>query len=208
MRLTCPCCGAVASLEALLTDRAAREAVGVALALPAGLGDRLLRYLGLFRPQGRALGWDRVARLLAELNEAVSARQIERNGQVWPAPLEVWQRALDQMLDNRPALVLPLKSHGYLYEIIAGMSRAANEQRAARQEVAAEQARARQGERSGQMQSAADLAQNAKKTGEILTDIRPTRVPPPDHFRRLAQTLLGKTPEPESAADDPASPIP
>lgn len=236
MRLTCPCCGAVASLEALLTDRAAREAVGVALAFPAGLGDRLLRYLGLFRSQGRALGWDRVARLLNELNEAVSARQVERNGQVWAAPLEAWQVALDQILDSRPTLILPLKSHGYLYEILAGLARKAGEQRAARAEIADERARARQGDRQGGPQSAAVLAQNAKniggmlengnrlttsrdgavidtQTGEILTETRPARVPPPPDFRRLAQTLLGKPSTPLEESHAPlnghdASPMP
>jgi hypothetical protein len=230
MRLTCPCCGAVSSLEGLLTDAAARQAVAAALELPAGLGERLLRYLGLFRPQGRALAWDRAARLLEELRAAIDAGQIERNGQTWPAPLDYWRLALDQMLDGRPNLALPLKSHGYLYEIIAGMARKAGEQRAARAEVADERARARQGERGGAMQIAADLVDHAKNrarlpdngncvassragaridetTGEILGDRRPARVPPPAGFRRLAQTLLGKT-DPETTDADPARPVP
>lgn len=211
MRLTCPCCGSINSIEALLTDAAARQAVAAALELPAGLGERLLRYLGLFRPQGRALAWDRAARLLEELRAAIDAGCIERNGQTWSAPLDYWRLALDQMLDSRPTLALPLKSHGYLYEIIAGMARKAGEQRAAREEVAAERARAREGERAGAMQSAAGLMDNAKNiagspengnrvdahidetAGAILIARRPDRVPPPANFRQLAQTLLGKT---------------
>lgn len=166
MRLTCPCCGATNSLEALLTDAAARQAIAAALALP-GLGDRLVRYLGLFRPQGRGLTWDRVARLLEELNTALAAGQIERHGQVWPAPLDYWKLALDQILDARPTLTLPLKSHGYLYEILVGLSRKATEASAARQEADAERARARAraGDRHGSLQPAARLIPPAMMGG-------------------------------------------
>lgn len=130
MKLTCPACGATHSLEALLTDAAAREAVAAALALPAPLGDRLLRYLGLFRPAKRALSWDRAAKLLAELHGLIQAGEISRRGRVWPAPLPYWQQALDAVLEQRAKLQLPLGSHGYLLEIIAGV--------AARAEQAAE----------------------------------------------------------------------
>lgn len=218
MRLTCPCCGASYGLEVLLADRSAREAVTAALALPASLGERLLRYIGLFRPRERALSWDRAARLLTELQEAIKAAQIERDGRIYPAPVEYWKAAIDQMLDGRDRLSLPLKSHGYLYEIIAGMSKRADERSAARNEVESERAQARQGERSGRMQGAAELTQNAKNigeipdngnrmatthdgaridesTGEILTEQRPARVPPSPEFRRLVEKLTGKTVE-------------
>lgn len=217
MRLTCPCCGAQHSLEALLTDAAARQAVAAALALP-GLGDRLVRYLGLFRPTGgRGLTWDRVARLLEELNAAVAAGQIERHGQHWPAPLDYWKLALDQMLDSRPTLILPLKSHGYLYEIIAGLSRKAADDRAARQEADEERARARDGDRSGPMQPAARLIPPTPALphagggsdspvlpageGQEEERPRPVYVPPPAEFRALLGQLTGKTRPKESPAD-------
>lgn len=216
MRLTCPCCGASYGLEVLLADRAAREAVVAALALPSALGERLLRYVGLFRPRERTLSWDRAARLLTELQEAINAAQIERDGRVYPAPVEYWKQAIDQMLDGRDRLSLPLKSHGYLHEIIVGMHRQAEDRRAARQEVEGERAKARDGERSGKMQGAGALARNAKNraempengngivttpdgariddaTGEIIGERRPARVPPPPEFRALVAKLTGKT---------------
>lgn len=180
MRLTCPCCGAQSSLEALIMDAAARRAVAAALALPGGLGDRLIRYLGLFRPAERGLSWDRAARLLEELNTAVAAGQIERHGQVWPAPPDAWKSALDQILDSRPTLTLPLKSHGYLYEILAGRARKAADDRAVRQELDEERSRAREGPRSG-LQGVAALLRSA-----------PVRVPPPADFRGLLGQLTGK----------------
>lgn len=188
MRLTCPCCGATASLEAFLTDAAARRAVTAAAGLPAALGDRLMRYLGLFRPRERGLAWDRAARLLEELNAAVAAGQIERDGRLHPAPVEYWKNAIDQMLDGRDRLILPLKSHGYLYEIIAGMGQRAEDRRAVQGEIAAERARARQGERSGVMRPAAAVVPAGP------------RVPPPADFRGLAAKLTGRaTPDVEES---------
>lgn len=203
MRLTCPCCGASYGLEVLLADRSAREAVAAALALPASLGERLLRYIGLFRPRERALSWDRAARLLTELQEAINAAQIERDGRIYPAPVEYWKAAIDQMLDGRDRLSLPLKSHGYLYEIIAGMSKRADERSAARNEVESERAQARQGERSGRMQGAGAMAADGRGDRPVARADAPTprRAAPPADFRALAAKLMGKNQE---APDGPA----
>jgi len=212
MRLTCPCCGAQNSLEALLNDAAARQAVATALALP-GLGDRLVRYLGLFRAPKHGLTWDRAARLLEELNTAIAAGHITRHGQDWPAPLDYWKSALDQVLDSRPTLTLPLKTHGYLYEVVLGHSRKAAERQAERQERAAEQTQARTGDRSG-MQSGAALLQAlaalAPPAAPALTPSaltpdpapegkgqRPPRSAPPAEFRALLKGLTGVAGEAE-----------
>lgn len=122
MKLICPCCNTVFPVEAALMDAQAREAVSAALALPGALGDRLLRYLGLFRSPSRALAWDRVARLLHELLDAIKAGRVERNGRAWVAPMPAWEIALDDILDKRDKLQLPLRTHGYLFEIVAGMA--------------------------------------------------------------------------------------
>lgn len=215
MRLTCPGCGATHSIEILFTDRAARDAVAAALRLPANLGERLLRYIGLFRPQARSLSWDRAARLLEELQESISAAEIERGGRVYPAPVDYWKTAIDQMLDHRDKLALPLKSHGYLFEIIIGLSQKADDKRAARQEIDDERARAREGERQGQMIQAASLvespvittpngAQINEEPGEILTEQRPARTPPPPEFKALLAKLKGKMTYEHS--DPPAQP--
>lgn len=122
MKIACPVCNAAFPIEAGLTDTQAREAIAAALALPAPLGDRILRYLGLFRPHSRVLAWDRVARLLHELHAAIGAGRVERHGRAWAAPHALWEAAFDQILSNRAKLQLPLKSHGYLFEIVAGMA--------------------------------------------------------------------------------------
>lgn len=133
MRLTCPGCGAQASLEAWLADTAARDLVAIAAALPGDVGPLAVRYLGLWRAPARGLAWDRAARILGELAAAVASGQVERRGRTHMAPPAAWRSGLEQMLTGRERLTLPLRSHGYLFEIVADL--------AARTEAAAERAR-------------------------------------------------------------------
>lgn len=122
MIIKCPSCGAQHSLDAIVADRAAADALTSALRMAGGVGEAMLRYLALHRPAKSALSFPRVARLLGELLPDVQAQRIERNGQVFDAPPAAWAWAVDQMIARRDAgqLSTPLKSHGYLYEIIAG----------------------------------------------------------------------------------------
>lgn len=121
--VACPSCNARMSLDALLGHQGARDAV-LALATLHPSASRLatttLRYIGLFAPAKREMGFDRVAGLLTELAELMKTGRVERRGRVWAAPLENWIAAMDEMLAKRERLTLPLKSHGYLLEILAG----------------------------------------------------------------------------------------
>lgn len=124
MLIRCPACGAEASLDALLGAGEEREAASAALArafaLSGDLGRSLVRYLALFRPDRRELGMKRVAALLGEILPAIEAGRIERAGRQWAAPQAAWIAAIEQMWGGRAKLRLPLKGHGYLYEILAG----------------------------------------------------------------------------------------
>lgn len=122
MKTSCPACGATASLDVLLGNEGAREAVMAALAMPAPIGKLLIQYLSLFRPATRNLSFDRVATLLNELLPLIAEAKIERNGRIWSAPQDYWRMALEEMLTKRGNLTLPLKNHGYLLSIIAGYS--------------------------------------------------------------------------------------
>ncbi|MEW5905128.1 MAG: hypothetical protein AB1722_12395 [Pseudomonadota bacterium] len=135
MKLSCPACGAVASLDVLLGHEGAREAVMTALALPAPLGKLLVQYIGLFRPAQRNLSLDRVASLLGELLTMIDKGEIERGGRMWSAPQDAWAAALTEMLAKRDTLTLPLKSHGYLLTIIAGYSDKAEARKEAQTEA-------------------------------------------------------------------------
>jgi hypothetical protein len=124
VRVSCPACGAELTLDTLLSHEAARRAVATAMQISAPLADRLMKYLALFRPASRQLTMDRLATLLAELLPMIQAGQITRRGRAWATPVEAWKQALDLMLAHRDdgRLTLPLRSHGYLMEVLAGMA--------------------------------------------------------------------------------------
>lgn len=121
MRTRCPNCGTTVSLDALVAHDAAREALAAAFRLSGPLGSMLVRYIALFRPESRELTMDRVARLLEELLPALQAQKITRNGRIHDAPPDAWVWAIEQTIAARDAgrLTIPLKNHGWLYEVIS-----------------------------------------------------------------------------------------
>ncbi|WP_245552756.1 hypothetical protein [Actinobacillus capsulatus] len=60
-----------------------------------------------------------MAAILNELLPCVQAQQIKRDGKVYPAPIDAWIYAINSMLANRHHLKLPMKNHGYLFEVIS-----------------------------------------------------------------------------------------
>ena len=174
MKLTCPACNALFTLDAALQGDAAREAVLTALALPAPLAKLLVRYLACFAPAKRQLSWDRVAALLGELAGPIAAAQVERNGRTWAAPIGYWQMGLETVLQARDGgkLTLPLKSHGYLFEVIAGLSGKA--------EALAESADHKR--RAGTV-SVGTHASHAVVTPPVVTE----RVPLPDSMKQFVK---------------------
>ena len=119
MKVKCSACGAVHSLDALVANESASQALNAALLVNGDLGRALIGYLGLFRPAKTSLTFERVATLLNELTPMITAQTIQRDGREFPAPPDAWIYAINQMLASRQTLKLPMKSHGYLLEIIA-----------------------------------------------------------------------------------------
>lgn len=118
MKCCCPSCGYSASLTAFAGEADARECLALALHFPAPLADALLRYLQLFRPRQRALGWGRALKLLRTLHADMGRGHIQRKGRTWAAPRPAWEPALRTVVGKRDELDLPLKDHAYLYEIL------------------------------------------------------------------------------------------
>lgn len=125
-QLCCPNCRAVMSLDVLLADDAPREALNAIVAAhPAGESfiKPLLRYVGLFAPAKSQMSHSRIAALINELAPLIRGAQFERNGRTWACPIDYWRQGFEQMLALRDdgRLNLPLKSHGYLLEVLAGL---------------------------------------------------------------------------------------
>lgn len=134
MRVVCQTCGSCNSLDTLVPNVDAREAIAEIAEISGPLASALLRYLGLFRPAQRQLSFGRVATLLAELKPMILEARIHRNGRAYAAPRDVWIEAIDHMLASRDRLTLPLKSHGYLLEIIIGQIHKAEQAAEAKRE--------------------------------------------------------------------------
>lgn len=121
MKTRCPCCGAENSLDALIAHEQARQSLWTLANIGGPMTQGLVRYLGLFRPAKSVLSASRMATLMAELLPDIQAGQICRNGQSYPAPVDAWAYAFNEIVAARDSgrLKTPLKSHGYLYEIVS-----------------------------------------------------------------------------------------
>lgn len=120
MNLCCPTCGFKASIEVFAGDKAARHVAALMGRVPPPLSDLLLRYLGLFAPAKHAMTFSRMQTLLQELVPMIEAGRITRAKREWPVNLAQWEHGMQQMVEKRAQLTLPLKSHGYLLTILAG----------------------------------------------------------------------------------------
>lgn len=119
MRIVCPCCQTDFPLEAGINDVDARAAVQRAFTLTP-IGKLLLGYVQLFKPEKCNLSWAKAVKILDQLIPMVQAGKIDYNGRTWAAPQAYWESAIEQMIDGREKLTLPLNSHGYLFKIISG----------------------------------------------------------------------------------------
>lgn len=122
MKLKCPCCGAVGSLEMWLANDDARAALLAAFTLSGELGLLMVRYIGLFRPEKTELTFARVAKLTNELLPHINSQRLPFDGKLFDAPTDAWIYAMNEMLRTREAgkIKLPLPNHNYLYRIVSG----------------------------------------------------------------------------------------
>lgn len=120
MKTRCPACGATCSLDALLGHSDASKAFVSALSVTGDLQHPLVKYLAMFRSESRDLTFERTAKLISEIALDITAKQIKRGHHTYPAPRAAWVWAINTMLERRDQgkLQLPLKNHGYLYEVI------------------------------------------------------------------------------------------
>lgn len=121
MNIKCPNCGAVHSLDSLINDADASAVLRAVLEMDAEMGKAAIRYVGLFRPAKSQLSWARTAKLLNELMPMIKTHTAVRDGVSSLAPAEAWLHGFNETVNARDQgrLKLPLKSHGYLLEIVS-----------------------------------------------------------------------------------------
>jgi hypothetical protein len=196
VRLTCPACHAEASLDVLVGREAEARALATFIERNVPMGDLVVRYIALFRPPKRRLSMARVVALFAELQPDIERGAIARKGRDWPAPLELWRAAIEQVLANRDkgSITLPLTGHGYLYEVMLGL--------ADKLEAQAERSR----EADGRNRSITGPATGAKAVGGVLAAAQHhshtvviTATPPPSYTAGPSRAALALQAEIEAA---------
>lgn len=122
--LSCPVCGAEFDLAVLFSHEHDQRALARLAAISIPLGSRVLQYVALFTPPKQRLTAAKKIKLILQLLPDLERQSITHKGRDWGAPLAAWAQAIDQMLAARDAqrLELPMKGHGYLYAVIAGMA--------------------------------------------------------------------------------------
>lgn len=124
MKASCPACGSRFDLECAVSDADGRRFMAVLAALPAVIGPLMIQYLGLFRPESGGLRYSRMLSLAEELKPLITEGRVARNGRTWPASNSFWVEAMQHLVARPASLRLPLKSNGYLLEIIGSMGEA------------------------------------------------------------------------------------
>ena len=122
--LSCPVCGAELDLAVLFSHEHDQRALARLASVSIPLGGRVLQYLALFTPPKQRLTAAKKIKLILQLLPDLERGAISWKGRDWAAPRTAWAMAIDQMLAARDAqrLELPMKGHGYLYAILAGMA--------------------------------------------------------------------------------------
>ena len=122
--LSCPVCGAEFDLAVLFKSEESRKTFERLTASCSPLRDRLAQYAALAKPPKHKLGTDKSLRIIKTMLPDIERGAITWKGRDWAAPLSAWAQAIDQMLAQRDAgrLELPMKGHGYLFAVLAGMA--------------------------------------------------------------------------------------
>ena len=195
--LSCPVCGTELDMAALFAHEADQRALARLASVSIPLGARVLQYITLFTPPKTRLTAAKKIKLLLQLLPDLERGAIHHKGREWQAPHAAWAAAIDQMIDARNAgrLELPMKGHGYLYTVIAGM---ANQFEAAAEAQREHERRAAPQRAAVQIKGHAVSIGQALQVGAVdpaLADIEQrTRAaaPMPDQVReRLAQLKKG-----------------
>ena len=199
--ITCPACGAEFDLTVAFSCEEERRAFARLASVSIPLGTRVLKYIALFTPPKQRLTSAKKLKLLMQLLPDLERKAITHKGRDWTAPLDAWAQAIDQMLAARDAqrLELPMKGHGYLYAVLAGM---ADKHEAAQEAKREEDARLRQRRDTVQVRgqaleigAALDVVYGGKDPALAAIEQRERNAAPmPAHLRARLDQLKKGTP--------------
>lgn len=115
----CQTCGSVAPIEWFLSEADNRQICAILAELPKDVQAVVFHYLSLFRPvAGRALQTRKATRLMFEVRQLVTVGHVQIDKRVArPCPPRIWAQAMEQMIERRDRLTIPMPNHNYLKTI-------------------------------------------------------------------------------------------
>ncbi|MEM5786899.1 MAG: hypothetical protein AAGU11_06235 [Syntrophobacteraceae bacterium] len=117
MRLICPSCSAIASMEAWANDANVRQVIDIISKLPGLVASRTPAYLALFRKGPKGLSWPRALKIVSELQQLVSPGTVHwEGGEERPAPPQLWADMMDRMIAR--SWSDPLDDNNYLRKVV------------------------------------------------------------------------------------------
>lgn len=125
MQATCPSCGCQGHLSTFFAEDDGKRLAATLAGMPPELGRATIGYLGLFKPAKTALRMARAAKLAQELEALANAGSVcrdERGGVRRPCTPLTWAAGIEQLLQQRASLSLPLESHNYLRAVVFGLA--------------------------------------------------------------------------------------
>ena len=144
MKLICPGCGAIASADSWNNDANCRETLLVISRLPSPLPKAVLGYLSLFRPGKQSLTWKKALRLAIEIEELTAKGFVHVQGRIdRDCQARIWAQAMEQMVERRVGLTLPLPNHTYLSKVAYDLAEQTNRRTEIKKDAAATYARTR-----------------------------------------------------------------
>jgi|GEM_PF-3429783 len=125
MQIQCPCCDVLFNIEEGFTSIEGKQLAALFAALEPTLGKAVLHYLRLFNPSKRALKISKAIKLVEELTSMVNTGVISadaRTNEVKAATSKLWVMGIEQMLEQRDKLTLPLNGHNYLRKVVYSLA--------------------------------------------------------------------------------------
>lgn len=129
MNLCCPVCSTEFPVEAGWAEADGKRLGAVLAGFEPAVGRAAIGYLRLFKPAKTALRIAKATRLLEELAALIASGRVcrdERGGVERPAKPAHWAAGMEQMVERRATLGLPLDSHNYLRAVVFGLADAAD----------------------------------------------------------------------------------
>lgn len=117
MQLQCPCCDAIFNIEEGFTAIEGKKLAALLAGVEPLLGKAILSYLRLFSSTKRGLKLTKAIKLVDDLLTLVKTGTVMRDArtnEAKKATIEIWVAAIEQMIEQRDKLTLPLSNHNYL----------------------------------------------------------------------------------------------